>query len=56
LQFLWEGPYIVTSSVRDGAFHLKDEEGVELPHSWNVDNLRTFFPQCQLVGVGRMDL
>jgi hypothetical protein len=32
-QFTWEGPYIVTSSVRDGAFCLKDEEGVELPHS-----------------------
>jgi hypothetical protein len=44
LQFTWEGPYIVASSVRDGAFHLKDEEGVELPHSWNVDNLCKFFP------------
>jgi hypothetical protein len=44
LQFAWEGPYIVTSSVRDEAFHLKDEEGEELPHSWNVDNLCKFFP------------
>jgi hypothetical protein len=23
-QFAWEGPYIVSSSVRDGAFRLKD--------------------------------
>jgi hypothetical protein len=44
LQFAWEGPYIVTSSVRDGALRLKDEEGMELPHSWNVDNLCKFFP------------
>jgi hypothetical protein len=43
-QFTWEGPYIVTSSVKDGAFRLKDKEGVELQHSWNVDNLCKFFP------------
>jgi hypothetical protein len=44
LQFAWEGPYIVTSSVRDGAFRLKDEEAMKLPHLWNVDNLCKFFP------------
>jgi hypothetical protein len=44
LQFAWEGPYIAASSVRDGTFRLKDEEGVELPHSWIVDNLCKFFP------------
>jgi hypothetical protein len=43
-QFSWEGPYVVSSSVRDGAFRLKDEAGVELPHSWNVDNLCKFCP------------
>jgi hypothetical protein len=43
-QFAWEGPYVVSSSVRDGAFCLKDEAGVELPHSWNVVNLCKFFP------------
>jgi hypothetical protein len=43
-QFAWEGPYVVSSCVRDGAFRLKDETGVELPHSWNVDNLCKFFP------------
>jgi hypothetical protein len=37
-QFAWEGPYVVSSSVRDGAFHLKDGAGVELLHSWNVEN------------------
>jgi hypothetical protein len=42
-QFAWEGPYVVSSSVRDGAFRLKVETGVELPHSWNVDNLCKFF-------------
>jgi hypothetical protein len=41
-QFAWEGPYVVSSCVRDGAFRLKDEMGVELPHSWNVDNLCKF--------------
>jgi hypothetical protein len=43
-QFAWEGPYVVSSCVRDGAFRLKDEAGVELPYSWNVDNLCKFFP------------
>jgi hypothetical protein len=43
-QFAWEGPYLVSSSIREGAFRLKDETGVELPHSWNVDNLCKFFP------------
>jgi hypothetical protein len=43
-QFTWEGPYVVSSCVRDGAFRLKDEMSVELPHSWNVDNLCKFFP------------
>jgi hypothetical protein len=43
-QFAWEGPYVVSSSVRDGAFRMKDETGVELPHSWNVDNLCKIFP------------
>jgi hypothetical protein len=42
-QFAWEGPYIVSSCLRDGAFRLKDEAGVELPYSWNVDNLCKFF-------------
>jgi hypothetical protein len=43
-QFAWEGPYVVSSSIRYGVFRLKDETGVELPHSWNVDNLCKFFP------------
>jgi hypothetical protein len=43
LRFAWEGPYIVVNSVRDEAFRLKDDEGVELLHSWNVDNLCKFF-------------
>jgi hypothetical protein len=43
-QFACEGPYMVSSYVRDGAFRLKDEMGVEFPHSWNVNNLCKFFP------------
>jgi hypothetical protein len=43
-QFAWEGSYVVSSCVLDGAFRLKGEAGVELPHSWNVDNLFKFFP------------
>jgi hypothetical protein len=43
-QFAWDEPYVVSSCVRDGAFRLKDEAGVELPPSWNVDNLCKFFP------------
>jgi hypothetical protein len=55
-QFAWEGSYVVSSCVLDGAFRLKGEAGVELPHSWNVDNLFKFFPSCKLVGVRRMEL
>jgi hypothetical protein len=29
---------------------------VELPHSWNVDNLCKFFPYFTLVGVHRTEL
>jgi hypothetical protein len=56
LQFTWEGPYIVVSSVRDGAFRLRDEEGVKLPHSWNVDNLCKFSHNRKIVAVVRMEL
>jgi hypothetical protein len=43
-QFTWEGSYVVSSCVRYGALRLKDEAGVELPHSRNVDNLCICFP------------
>jgi transposase InsO family protein len=43
-QFAWEGPYVVSSCARDGACRLKDEASVELPYSWNVDNLCKLFP------------
>jgi hypothetical protein len=45
-QFAWEGLYVVSSCVRDGAFRLKDEMGVELPHSWNVTTCVNFSLVC----------
>ena len=39
----WDGPFLVLRSSKMGAFKLMDDKGVELPHSWNVDNLRKFY-------------
>ena len=39
----WDGPFLVLRSSKTGAFRLMDDKGVELPYSWNVDNLRKFY-------------
>jgi hypothetical protein len=44
LQETWEGPYIVKESNRSGSFRLTDELGMELPHSWNVESLKRYYP------------
>lgn len=41
----WEGPFIAIRSARPDSFHLAKENGEELPHSWNIDSLRKFYPQ-----------
>ncbi|GJS17820.1 reverse transcriptase domain-containing protein [Tanacetum coccineum] len=36
----WEGPYEVTESLGKGAYKLKDDQGNELPRTWNICNLK----------------
>nr|GEX31198.1 reverse transcriptase domain-containing protein [Tanacetum cinerariifolium] len=36
----WEGPYEVTEALGDGAYMLRSMDGVVLPRTWNVTNLK----------------
>jgi hypothetical protein len=44
LQEPWEGPYIAKETNMPGAFRLVDQSGEELPHSWNADCLKRYYP------------
>ena len=39
----WEGPYTVTEVIRPGANQLKDDNGIVLTNTWNIEQLRRFF-------------
>ena len=39
----WEGPYVVKSQTRLGAYRLKTVEGTDLKHPWNVKHLRRYY-------------
>jgi hypothetical protein len=39
----WTGPFVVVEKTRLGSFHLADNEGRVLEHSWNSDNCRRFY-------------
>jgi hypothetical protein len=36
----WTEPFVVTKKTRPRSFHLADNEGKVLEHSWNADNYR----------------
>jgi hypothetical protein len=40
----WEGPFVVKQSTRSGSYQLQYREGQDVPNSWNVQNLRKFYP------------
>ncbi len=40
----WEGPYKVIEIRRLGAYHLEDMSGRRLPHPWNAEHLRKYYP------------
>ena len=40
----WEGPYVVAEVIRPGAYRLKDDNGNVLTNTWNIEQLRHFFP------------
>jgi hypothetical protein len=39
----WTRPFMVVEKTRPGSFHLADNKGKVLEHSWNTGNLRRFF-------------
>ena len=39
-----EGPYMVTEVIRSGTYRLKDDDGNILTNTWNIEQLRRFFP------------
>ena len=40
----WEGPYAVAEVIQPGAYRLKDDNGKVLTNTWNIKQLRCFFP------------
>jgi hypothetical protein len=40
----WEGPYIAKETDMSRAFLLMEQTGEELPHSWNADSLKRYYP------------
>jgi hypothetical protein len=40
----WEGPFVVKQITRPGSYRLQYPEGQDVPNSWNVQNLRKFYP------------
>jgi hypothetical protein len=40
----WEGPFVVKQIRRLGSYLLQYLEGQDVPNSWNVENLRKFYP------------
>ncbi|GKA21100.1 reverse transcriptase domain-containing protein [Tanacetum coccineum] len=36
----WEGPYEVTEALGDGAYRLRSMDGMVLPRTWNIANLK----------------
>jgi hypothetical protein len=44
LQESWEGPYISKEISMIRAFRLTDQTSEELPHSWNADRQKRYYP------------
>ncbi|CAL2239164.1 unnamed protein product [Prunus armeniaca] len=40
----WEGPYRVLEIARPGTYRLADINGKKLPHPWNTEHLRKYYP------------
>jgi hypothetical protein len=40
----WEGPFVVKQVTRPGSYQLQCPEGQDVPNSWNIQNLRKFYP------------
>jgi hypothetical protein len=42
LSQIWEGPFEVVEVSQPGSYRLQQEDGSEVPNSWNNDQLRPF--------------
>ena len=40
----WEGPYTVTEVIQPGTYRLEDNNSNALNNTWNIEQLRRFFP------------
>ena len=40
----WLGPYLAMQTPRPWAYNQQDSEGNQLPHTWNIDDLRKYYP------------
>ncbi|XP_072064330.1 uncharacterized protein [Arachis hypogaea] len=39
----WDGPYRVTEVIGNGAYRLQTLEGKNLPNTWNVSSLKSYY-------------
>jgi hypothetical protein len=40
----WEGPFVVKQVIRPGSYRLQYPKGQDVSNSWNIQNLRKFYP------------
>ena len=47
----WEGPYKVIEIYRRGIYHLEAMDERRLPHSWNIEHLKKYYPKARLAKI-----
>ena len=47
----WEGPYKVIEIYRRGFYHLEAIDERRLPHPWNVEHLKKYYPKARLAKI-----
>jgi hypothetical protein len=40
----WEGPYVIAQILCPGSYKIKDNDDSFLSYTWNIENLRRFYP------------
>ena len=40
----WEGPYIIAQVLKPGTYKLAKEKGEIFINTWNIEQLRRFYP------------
>ncbi|KAJ9556856.1 hypothetical protein OSB04_011470 [Centaurea solstitialis] len=43
LSIKWEGPYVISKVIGNGAYQLTTMEGIEIPRSWNAHHLKRYY-------------